>query len=373
MLRNELIDKASPYVTPDGVKVALFAGKNSKTADHNALLEAIAMSKAGENRDHIWQKTGWGNFPDGKWRYELPGRPKWREPLKSRMLYDVLMFNTDPHTYGGKVKDFVDYPELLSAYPELARKHMKIRDYDAQEMPVITGRSGHTMTFVARQKGGDKRKSLNTLEHELNHDVEGIEGFSPGGAMASIDYIPDDLRKKVLKGMRGKPTAGMTATAPVIRDPHAKAKQGYYQYLTDAFESERDERYKSFSDEAIAKMAGMTSAEAEKYRTNVYLPEIDKLASEENPFAGDLLREQAKTQLKARAPSEPEPEPGAPSMSDRIWVYERLLGEVLSRVSAQRTLSGMTEEEKRQRPPWQDYDVPEGEIIPFKYEWYRQN
>lgn len=49
----------------------MFAGRQAKTADLEALKRAEDMQAAGASRDDIWRDTGWFQGVDGKWRYEI--------------------------------------------------------------------------------------------------------------------------------------------------------------------------------------------------------------------------------------------------------------------------------------------------------------
>jgi hypothetical protein len=51
--------------------VGIMAGVGAKTANQAALGQAQALEAKGTNPESIWQQTGWGKGPDGKWRFEI--------------------------------------------------------------------------------------------------------------------------------------------------------------------------------------------------------------------------------------------------------------------------------------------------------------
>ena len=55
---------------PEG-SLRIFAGRNAKTADMDALAKAEGMAKAGASRDEIWRDTGWFQGVDGQWKFEI--------------------------------------------------------------------------------------------------------------------------------------------------------------------------------------------------------------------------------------------------------------------------------------------------------------
>ena len=50
----------------------VFGGRLAKSANLDALKEAEQMGARGANRQEIWDKTGWFQGADKKWRFEIP-------------------------------------------------------------------------------------------------------------------------------------------------------------------------------------------------------------------------------------------------------------------------------------------------------------
>ncbi len=143
----------------------LFLGENSATVDKDKLARAKAMEVEGQDRDAIWNETGF--YRDGP----------------------VMRYETDDRAYQGPDADFLlgpmwrvaPHPEAQAAYPEMGRTVWKpghplqMLDAYGYHQP---GLSGSTVTI--RNNLSDRQRRETSI-HELQHDVD---SRIPGHAQA---------------------------------------------------------------------------------------------------------------------------------------------------------------------------------------------
>jgi len=150
--------------------VRSFASVASRTANRDALAEAVAMEQRGRNRDEIWARTGWGRNPAGQWFYEIPD--------------DRMRMRTLPTDYAtgekiGRESTFgneVDHPYLLEAHPDL--ENMRF------EHGLLRGRQGYyvrpSATEIERIAVGTEGPRSVTI-HEIQHALQQRENLPRGG------------------------------------------------------------------------------------------------------------------------------------------------------------------------------------------------
>jgi len=173
-----------PMKAPEG-SFRTFAGLNSKTADKGAWYTAKNMADEGAIPHHIWDKTGWFQGRDGKWRYEIPD-------TKIKLKEDYL--NSEIKRIG----QAIDHPELFKAYPQLKDVDFKM-DWTLRggkkEEPNIASWFGDPN----RHKSLDRQPADLTIRpyiknpepillHELQHGIQAIEKFSPGTNTNPLQY-----------------------------------------------------------------------------------------------------------------------------------------------------------------------------------------
>ena len=136
--------------------------------------------------------TGWERGADGKWRHEEPDDVTLRKD-KVEELYSNALFNDQMHQQGKyerkdancKLSELIDAPQLFRAYPQLA--NVKVNVY---RMATGWGASmGKEMDLnfalfspEGRQNGWDALHD--TIIHEIQHEIQDIEGFAKGGSAA---------------------------------------------------------------------------------------------------------------------------------------------------------------------------------------------
>src|SRR5215471_4596531 len=189
------------------VPASMFGGLRAETARINpedlysiatpggsrTLREAFDLMNRGANRDEVFHRTGWFQGGDNQWRFNISDKDmelklnnlrknNWDKTDSSRVIYGPeFRFGSKPQT----LDDIVDHPELFAAYPEL--KNVEVR-------PVPLG------SMFTHNGAYDKNKNIlylnmlkpevlkSTTIHEMQHAVQGIEGWARGGDPGEFLY-----------------------------------------------------------------------------------------------------------------------------------------------------------------------------------------
>lgn len=303
----------------------MFIGKKSKRWDQAMADLAAKMEKAGADPAEIWQKTGTFRGADGHLRQEISDQgatllskddrnarvesikkdiaEKQRQiaPTPQKDLFPKLLteakkdvrddigvlkgtvkhYNRNARTQGVYAPFIFEHPELYKAYPEL--NNLKI---------TTEGGSGNTLgaLSVTPSRGfypgsmeidiydrGLKRDPNSTALHELQHAIQTIEGWSPGGnpTMAFTDLRAHDMLKKRLDELKRPSTFEEFQKAN--RFPDDKAKEAYDEYLRThkSFVTPSIERelQKDVAMEFYRRLAGEAEARATQDRMNMGMTE----------------------------------------------------------------------------------------------------
>ena len=151
---------------------------------------AEKMERGKKDAKAIKMATGWERGADGKWRYEMPDA-KIKDTLDVGGGNIVKRNEEDMLWNGGKLEKTIDAPELFKHYPQL--KDVRINtDAIMNDMPSNGVYNPNTKTITIH---ADELKYLNKiLNHEIQHAIQDIEGFAPGGT-------PENVRKRVEEAM----------------------------------------------------------------------------------------------------------------------------------------------------------------------------
>ncbi|MBR1602154.1 MAG: hypothetical protein IJ667_01790, partial [Synergistaceae bacterium] len=133
---------------------------------------AREMEKIGKSADRIWLATGWERGADGKWRYEILDGEFHRNGLSK-----------------GQLDDFYDAPELYKAYPSLRGVHVVFKDNLPGGAYGVFDSDANTIELNENLSG---EVAKHTIIHEIQHAVQGEEGFAHGGGLE----IGDQIRSK---------------------------------------------------------------------------------------------------------------------------------------------------------------------------------
>lgn len=219
---------------------ALFAGALAKTADLKALDLAKQMEVSGVPAAKIWKETGWGKAPDGNWKFEIPDN---KASLTRKYMIrseDSPAARQAFNEYNDFMKDFVKkgYPadmipardaayekfmnavkeaplgladapietayrgivnhdRLMNAYPERLGTTRIFPEKGVIGRPGLMAalqpngssmvRNGEYLpadvihVYPGAFKGGE-RSALESLMHETQHSIQGVEGWQKGGS-----------------------------------------------------------------------------------------------------------------------------------------------------------------------------------------------
>lgn len=166
-----------------GVRGAAAADKaEERYARMDNLSVARKMEEEKKDAKAIKMATGWERGADGKWRYEMPDA-KIKDTMDVGGGHIVKRYEDDMLWNGGKLFDVIDAPELFKAYPQL--KDVRIEtDAIMNDMPSHGEYDSKTNTITIH---ADELKYMNDiLNHEIQHAIQGIEGFATGGSPTTI-------------------------------------------------------------------------------------------------------------------------------------------------------------------------------------------
>jgi hypothetical protein len=146
----------------------MFAGRNAKTADLDALKKAQKMADKDTSAADILSETGWFKGADGKWRFEIDDSAARVRGVSEPKLSRGGMYTSE---------DVLEHPALYEAYPELAR---------IQTGPTVpqnaVGVFDKSENYIGnrRNRVTDPDAFGSTQLHELQHAIQAKEGFAPG-------------------------------------------------------------------------------------------------------------------------------------------------------------------------------------------------
>jgi len=314
---------ALPMVPP---AMAIFAGPLAKTAKLDAKELAEGMERAGRSRDDIWKETGWFKGPEGKWKFEIDDsastfQPKSRINEANKYLKEKgfsgdvgspsvpiearkdALYYADYRTKNSAVGHELSHGDLFDAYPYMKHMPLKHENIDG----ILGGYHPDKVSIslsdpMINAPGGGQHS---TLLHELQHAVQGKEGFARGGTPSQFS-IPDELKRGIHSYddmMRAK---NLLETAKLRGVPVSTLNP---RWLTDN-----------------------AKAIAQQY--------------ERMPNGIDALLQNAEQINRIQDPMD---------------AYRRLAGEAEARAVQSRM--NMPPAQRQATPPWQSYDVPWDQLI----------
>lgn len=200
MVRNAMVPrKLHP-------QAGVFAGISALGADLKALEKAKKMMTDGLGPEQIWKDTGWLKADDGKWRYEIPDAGAAFKKKENGILSSVL-----------------SHDALFEAYPQLRGIDV---DFDAEGVAGVhySGKDGKRISLNDRFNEG-------ILLHEIQHEIQDLEGFSPGGS-------PNE---KTIYDINGRKYAGEQAYKRLLGEIEANIVQDRFRkfgvnYIDDLLE-----------------------------------------------------------------------------------------------------------------------------------------
>ena len=188
------------------------------------------METEGKDAKNIKLATGWERGSDGKWRYEMmddfrfdrSGNVDFEKRNPEYRRYKELVHKNNALAFEGKklsaeekseldklsavwkgeklhnsrrLKDYIDAPELFEAYPEL--KGVDIRFEVLEEG--VQGKYNHKQNTITLNAMLGKEDAASTLNHEIQHAIQHIEGFAKGGSSNDVITRKQEFKSEVRK------------------------------------------------------------------------------------------------------------------------------------------------------------------------------
>lgn len=226
-------EMAEAYLQRAGMAPQIFVGKSAKTWDAASNARAAEMEAAGIPAQTIWRETGNWRAPDGQWRQEISDQgytvPRIAQPItdadtkryrdsvarraqiEARSNQEGVSFeewkrldreDNDLRNFqieyqqrmmgeaSAKLGELAPHRELLAAYPNLG--NISVRD---KPMKSSMGEAATGIQQTLYLNPINIKRDLTAI-HELQHFVQDIENFSPGGAEGSyLKDAPERLRQ----------------------------------------------------------------------------------------------------------------------------------------------------------------------------------
>jgi len=259
----------------DPTVARIFAGPRAVTADKSALERAKRLAAGGTSRDDIWDQTGWFKLPDGQWRFEMmdqdvglrrPGEAAQmavdmqtqakdiREGIKQRntdlRVQPDLFPQTlrtehgklsreaealdraatgnygptwNPATLGQRATYAVTDSDLQRAYPDLMNRTIVRTNQDLEgaygsyNEPMQNLNIARGSTFSPDPSAAETGRR-STLLHELQHAVQGEEGFARGSNPKSAEYLLLNMREADIKAARARQGELFKQASPEVKD-----------------------------------------------------------------------------------------------------------------------------------------------------------
>lgn len=176
----------------------MYVGESANMPEPMRILgeKAKAMLAKGMSKEAIWDKTGWFQSGDGKWRVEISDSDvRAKDKLTEAFAYGELEADEGTHPLG----DLLDAPKLYAAYPAL--KDLPVELYDSPMDGAMASWNPSEKKIRFNLSGGHGLHEggvAATLLHEIQHYVQDVEGFS-SGTNSTATYLnlsePESARK----------------------------------------------------------------------------------------------------------------------------------------------------------------------------------
>jgi hypothetical protein len=180
---GENIDPRNFLKPRSALKKDIFVGSKSKTWNDNRAAAAVQMERQGASPEQIWSATGTWRGPDGNWRQEIGDeKTRFQDDFSKRGLTEENKFQYPP---AKPLPEALSVPELTAAYPKVQSLSVNVRKLP-DWVPESASSGGELATMSNRPVGifaynKTEAGALDTTAHELQHVVQKLEGFAPGG------------------------------------------------------------------------------------------------------------------------------------------------------------------------------------------------
>lgn len=252
-----------------------FAGSRAATADMHALVTAQDRLDAGEDPETVRQETGWHRGADGRMRFEISDADALLKADTSgaegrRTIGQMFPLGYYGDEVGLTVGRMLHHPALFAAYPAIADIKVKMV-YDLRGDDVKGSFNPSTNTITLNQNAS-WRDAMSTLLHEIQHGIQGIEGFATGDSPERLaGTMPDEKAMndaKLLARFMAKGESAFDARQRFMRymgrDPSADGA-----YMAERYEPDEIARMASTPLDAYKRSAGEVEARNTQARQNM--------------------------------------------------------------------------------------------------------
>lgn len=250
-------------IAPNANEAGIFGGKLAKGFDWKDVGEYYRARESGVHENDLWEALNLAEFPDKKLRFEIPDNKAELTDFGN----PYLAIKNLPI----KMEKALGHEELYSKYPDIRNTILEYKDLKDtlgySEKPWVGSPSGKV---VLSNKLNDE-EALQTLLHELQHQVQAREGFVGGSS-------PTFIREQVMDEIKNT----------LHKNPNEAPK---YQQLANDFKNLPEDDKKSLIHNLYRRNLGEAEAGLVTYRMND-LPIERRLIFPFNDLAGiGLTRE----------------------------------------------------------------------------------
>lgn len=175
----------------------MMIGPESKIWDKEMAFNARKLEAKGETPEQIFDKTGMARGLDNQWRQEISdkfatmkGGGTFGETVMNRMSALGKDKTAEPVT----LNDVFYHPKLAEAYPELMNIEVQFTKKGSQNKGELVHTNEGYVVRVNPDMPADKAKS--TILHEIQHAVQGQEGWNRGANYnQQVKYYVDEKNK----------------------------------------------------------------------------------------------------------------------------------------------------------------------------------
>jgi hypothetical protein len=157
--------------------LAMFAGPGARTANKGMLAKAQQMASEGIPRERIWNDTGWFTGADGKWRWEIDDSKTWMPYAEGMRIFE-----------DGPVREVISHQKLEDAYPRVMNRTAEVDINPRRQQNAGVAYMNGNIAVVSPSVANARSLML----HELQHQIQGKERFSPGGSPAEFNGLNDE-------------------------------------------------------------------------------------------------------------------------------------------------------------------------------------
>lgn len=266
---QKLANATADAYNPAGI----FIGASSPMFNKDMALRASQLAKKGVDQREIWKQTGTFKAPDGFWRQEIddsaavfrdkanialerdrvaqevqalrekikPNRtgqkdlfPKQLTDARKTLKAEIQQksepldayhgYGADPEYIGNSAPIAYAHDDLYKAYPELRKYLIKQGRYEGEGLHGSF--SGNTVE-VNRPAFREPGSARSTATHEMQHAVQDIEGFAPGGSAEYAHRLGSNAWGRIREindEMSGLATVMDNSLLPAERQAAARAR-----------------------------------------------------------------------------------------------------------------------------------------------------